>query len=133
MLVVRDRVVVAYTAMNAELCDPIYQDFLQETNIAVRPKYGPDVGRTGGLAEAILAERDRPRCNVFWNNEPLGTLRLERKGLLEAYRPPMADNFPAMDHSPKGFLAWLRPRPGADRQQQRRFRKREAAVDSRPG
>jgi iron(III) transport system substrate-binding protein len=95
--------VVVYTAIDPELCDPIYQDFLLETNIVVRPKYEADLARRGGLAEAILAERDRPRGDVLWSNEPLGALRLERQGLLEAYRPPMADNFPAMDRSPKGF------------------------------
>ncbi len=95
--------VVVCAAMDPELCDPIYQDFLLETNIAVRPKYAADSARQGGLAEAILAGRDRPRCDVLWNSEPLCVVRLERKGLLEAYRPAMADNFPAMDRSPKGF------------------------------
>ena len=38
-----------------------------------------------GWLQAILAERDRPRCDLFWNNEILNTLRLEREGLLRAY------------------------------------------------
>jgi len=36
-----------------------------------------------GLAERLLAERERPQCDVFWNNELLGTLDLAAKGALE--------------------------------------------------
>ena len=55
-----------------------------------------------GLAEAILAERDHPRCDLFWNNEILNTLRLDRAGLLESYEPPIAREYPAADRSPNG-------------------------------
>ena len=46
--------------------------------------------KTVGLTEAIIAERDRPRCDVFWNNEILNTLRLQKRGLLAVYRPAAA-------------------------------------------
>jgi len=35
-----------------------------------------------GLAEAISAEKDRPRCDVFWNNEEMRTRQLEAAGVL---------------------------------------------------
>ena len=95
--------VVVYTALDSEFSEPILQDFSQETGIAVSPKFDTESTKTVGLAEAILAESGRPRCDVFWNNEILNTLRLEQKGLLVAYHPPVADNYPAMYRSPKGF------------------------------
>jgi len=42
-----------------------------------------------------MAESDRPRCDVFWNNEILNSLRLEEQGLLEAYASPAAESYPA--------------------------------------
>jgi iron(III) transport system substrate-binding protein len=56
-----------------------------------------------GLVEAIIAERNRPRCDLFWNNEILNTLRLERQGLLEAYDSPVGQYYPDEFRSPDGF------------------------------
>jgi iron(III) transport system substrate-binding protein len=41
---------------------------------------------------------------VFWNNEILNTLRLQREGLLEPYRSPAAADFPDWARAPDG--AW---------------------------
>jgi iron(III) transport system substrate-binding protein len=95
--------VIAYTALDSEFSEPVYEDFTKSSGIAVRPKFDTEATKTVGLAEAILAERQRPRCDVFWNNEILNTLRLARAGLLEPYRPAAADAFPAMYRSPQGL------------------------------
>ena len=67
------------------------------------PKFDVESTKTVGLAEAIVAEKDRPRCDVFWNNEILHTLRLKRLGLLEAYQPPIAEEYPAAYRDPQGY------------------------------
>jgi iron(III) transport system substrate-binding protein len=95
--------VVVYTSQDSEFSEPIFDEFSQETNIAVRAKFDTESTKTVGLVEAIMAEKDRPRCDVFWNSEILNTLRLQQKGLLAAYHPPLEGNFPAMYRSPKGF------------------------------
>src|SRR5690606_9542611 len=41
--------------------------------------------------------------DLFWNNEILNTLRLERQGLLRAYKAPAAPDYPASMQSPKGL------------------------------
>lgn len=94
--------VVVYTALDSEFSEPIFADFTARTQIKVLPKFDTEAFKTVGLAEEIMAERRRPRCDVFWNNEILNTLRLENKGLLDAYHPPVAENYPAMYRSPKG-------------------------------
>jgi iron(III) transport system substrate-binding protein len=99
-----DNEVVVYTALDEEFSKPIFAHFAAETGAQVVPKFDTEATKTVGLTEAILAERRRPRCDVFWNNEILNTLRLERAGLLDEYRSPAAASFPGWAKSPDG--AW---------------------------
>jgi iron(III) transport system substrate-binding protein len=99
-----DNEVVVYTALDEDFSKPIFADFAAETGAQVVPKFDTEATKTVGLTEAILAERRRPRCDVFWNNEILNTLRLERAGLLDEYSSPVAAKFPDWAKSPDG--AW---------------------------
>jgi iron(III) transport system substrate-binding protein len=94
--------VVVYTALDGEFSRPIFRDFTAETGIQVRPKFDVESTKTVGLTQLILQEQNRPRCDVFWNNEILNTLRLERQGLLEVYRPQIAQQYPQAFRSPQG-------------------------------
>src|SRR6516165_10539569 len=78
--------VIVYTALDQEFSQPIFDEFTKKTGIVVRPKYDTESTKTVGLTQAILAERERPRCDLFWNNEILNTLRLDREGLLRSYK-----------------------------------------------
>jgi len=51
--------------------------------------------KTVGLTNLIIAEARRPRCDLFWNNEILNTLRLKEKGLLVPFQPSRAGDLPA--------------------------------------
>jgi iron(III) transport system substrate-binding protein len=95
--------VVVYSAQDKEFSEPIFADFTQASGVAVSLKHDTESTKTVGLAEAILAEKSRPRCDVFWNNEILHTLRLQKAGLLAAYHPPIAEKYPAAFRSPDGF------------------------------
>jgi iron(III) transport system substrate-binding protein len=97
-----DNEVIVYTALDAEFSEPIFADFTAATGIKVRPKFDTESTKTVGLTEAIFAERQRPRCDVFWNNEILNTLRLEQQGLLDVYHPPIAKAYPEAVRSPNG-------------------------------
>ena len=104
--------VVVYTALDAEFSKPILEKFGQATGTSVLPKFDVESTKTVGLTEAIIAESKRPRCDVFWNNEILHTLRLEKLGLLDAYQPTNAGDYPAdmqsPDHTWHGFAARAR-------------------------
>jgi iron(III) transport system substrate-binding protein len=76
--------VVVYCALDREFSEPILKDFEKETRIAVQAVYDVESTKSVALAQRILRERNRPRCDVYWNNEILNTLRLERNGLLAA-------------------------------------------------
>jgi iron(III) transport system substrate-binding protein len=94
--------VVVYAALDREFSEPVLKEFTQQTGIRVLPKFDEESTKTVGLVSAILQESNRPRCDVFWNNEILNTLRLEQKGLLEAYLSPVAKEYPAMYRSLNG-------------------------------
>ncbi|MFZ5833579.1 MAG: extracellular solute-binding protein [Planctomycetota bacterium] len=95
--------VVVYTALDPEFSKPILADFSKITGIDAQPKFDTEATKTVGLTQAIIAEKDRPQCDVFWNNEILNTLRLKQQGLLEPYEPRAAQAFPAMFRSPEGY------------------------------
>lgn len=104
--------VVVYTALDEEFSRPIFDAFTRETGIEVRAKYDTESTKTVGLANAIAAEAERPRADVFWNNELLHTLRLKHDGLLRV-QPLSADaRYPAEWRSPdndwRGFAARAR-------------------------
>ena len=94
--------VVVYTALDREFSEPILNDFTKATGVAVVAKYDVESTKTVGLTQAIMAETNRPRCDVFWNNEILNTFRLEEKGLLATYRSPAAGSYPEYFRSANG-------------------------------
>src|SRR6188472_4037364 len=94
--------VVVCAALDSEFSQPILDDFARDTGVQVRPKFDAESTKTVGLTNEIIQEANRPRCDVFWNNEILNTLRLEEKGLLEAYHSPVAASYPEMYRDPDG-------------------------------
>jgi len=97
------REVVVYTALDRGFSEPIFTEFTKRTGITVLPQYDTESTKTVGLANRIRAERARPRCDVFWNNEILNTLQLKAEGLLEPCKPPEASNYPDMWKDREGF------------------------------
>ena len=87
--------VTVFSALDSEFSEPLLDDFEQQTGIVVRKKFDVESTKTVGLVTRIIREEKRPSCDVFWNNEILHTLRLQKKGLLEAYISPSADGLPS--------------------------------------
>lgn len=77
---------VVYCAHDSVYADEILKDFEQQTGIHVDVRYDTEATKSLGLINLILQERRYPRCDVFWNNELLGTLDLQSQGLLEPYQ-----------------------------------------------
>ena len=75
-------------------------------------RYDTEATKSLGLVELLVREKDAPRCDVFWNNEPLGTMDLAERGLLAAYRGAGWDRIPPAfkdgDARWTGFAARLR-------------------------
>jgi iron(III) transport system substrate-binding protein len=96
------REVVVYTALDEEFARPMFEEFTRETGISVRARFDVESTKSVQLTQAILAERDRPRCDVFWNNEVINTLRLDKEGLLARYDSPAGRDYSAEYRSPDG-------------------------------
>ena len=107
-----DDEVVVYAALDREFSQPILDAFQRDTGVTVLDKYDIESTKTVGLVSAIIQERNRPRCDLFWNNEILHTLRLQKMGLLEVYASPAAVSFPenyrSADHDWFGLAARAR-------------------------
>ena len=69
--------------------------FAAESGLKVQTRFDTEASKTVGLVSALLEERARPRCDVFWNNEILMTIRLQRAGMLEPYDSSAAKPYPA--------------------------------------
>ena len=95
--------VVVYTALDRQFSEPILRRFTEETGIIVRAAYDTESTKTVGLVERIRAEAARPRCDVFWNNEIMHTLRLKAEGLLAPVQPAEAAHYPAAFRDPAGY------------------------------
>jgi iron(III) transport system substrate-binding protein len=92
--------VVLYCAQDQEFAEPHFETFHQRTGLTITPKYDTEAKKTVGLLTELIGEQQRPRCDVFWNNEPVGTVRLRKLGLLQPYDSPAAASYPASAKAP---------------------------------
>jgi iron(III) transport system substrate-binding protein len=103
---------VVYCAHDSVFSQQILDDFTKETGIAVTPRFDTEATKSLGLVNLIIREADAPRCDVFWNNETLGTIDLANRGLTQAYKGTGYDRIPAAFKDPDGqwcgFAARLR-------------------------
>jgi len=96
-------VVVVYTALDEMFSRPILAKFEEQTGLEVLPVYDTEASKTTGLVMRIINEANRPRADVFWNNELAQTIVLKHKGLLEAYASPAAEAIPERYKDPEHF------------------------------
>ncbi len=94
--------VVVYAALDRPFSEPVLDQFTSDTGVRVLASYDGESTKTVGLTSRIMAERARPRCDLFWNNEILNTLRLQQQGLLDVYTSPQAQHYPREFVSPDG-------------------------------
>ncbi len=97
--------VVVYTSLDQEFSEPLFAPFERQTSIRVRPVFDTEATKTIGLFGRLVTEAEggRARCDLFWNNEILNTLRLKEKGLLRPIEPASAAEFPDEFKDPDGF------------------------------
>jgi iron(III) transport system substrate-binding protein len=104
--------VVVYCAHDAVFAQGVLDRFTAKTGIPVSVRWDSEATKSLGLVERIAAERERPQCDVFWNNELLGTLDLAAKGALEPFRSTGWQRIPAAFRDPEarwaGFGARMR-------------------------
>lgn len=106
--------VVVYSALDREFAAPILAGFHRSTDEKIQPmpKYDVESTKTIGLVNRLIAEADEPVCDVFWNNEIMHTVRLQKLGLLQPHSWKVGSAWPedmrASDDTWCGFAARAR-------------------------
>ena len=95
--------VTVYCALDQVHSEPLLRQFERETGLTVGMQFDVEAVKTIGLTNKIVAEKDNPKCDVFWNNELVHTLRLKKMGLLEKYESPSAADIPDRFKDPEGY------------------------------
>jgi len=96
-----DRVVV-YCAQDAEYAQGVFAAFDGQGRRTVAAKFDTEANKSVSLTVELEQEAGRPRCDVHWNNEILGSIRLARKGVYAAYSSPNAADFPPWSRATDG-------------------------------
>jgi iron(III) transport system substrate-binding protein len=81
----RSQGVVVYTSQDQVYAEAILKQFEQQTGIEVRAVYDSESVKTVGLVNRLIAEKDHPQCDIFWNNEELRTRQLAAMGVVEKW------------------------------------------------
>ena len=92
-----------YVSTDRVFSEPVLRQFEERTGIQVNAVYDTEETKSTGLANRLLAERDRAQADVFWSNEPVRTLALRSRGVLAPYRSPAAEDIPAPFRDPEGY------------------------------
>ena len=103
---------VVYCAHDLEYAEPILMEFEKQTGIAIVLVGDTEANKSLGLVERLLREKAQPRGDLFWNNQALGTERLQQAGVLQPYRGSgyarIPSKYKAEDGSWTGFAGRLR-------------------------
>jgi iron(III) transport system substrate-binding protein len=118
---------VVYCAHDAIHAEKVLRDFEKQTGIPVSIRFDTEATKSLGLVELLIREKDAPRCDVFWNNELLGTLDLQERGILEPYKGTGFARIPAAFKDPAGHWAGF-----AARLRVYIFNTRSTQVEGRP-
>lgn len=95
--------VVLYTSLDRIFSEGILEKFESRTGITVKSVYDIEAAKTTGLVNRLIAEKNNPRADVFWNSEIARTLILKNKGILEPYKSISAQNIPAQFKDANGY------------------------------
>jgi len=95
--------VTIYVSTDRVFSEPILRAYEQQSGVHVNAVYDTEETKSTGLANKLLAEKNRPQADIFWSNEPVRTLVLKRNGVLAPYKSPNAEGIPATFKDPEGY------------------------------
>jgi len=103
---------VVYCAHDSLFSEDILREFEEQTGIPVSIQFDTEATKSLGFVNLLIREQNAPRCDVFWNNQVLGTLDLKEAGILLPYKGKgyqrIPDEYKDPDGLWTGFAARLR-------------------------
>ncbi len=94
---------VVYCAHDLLYAEEVLREFEQQTGISVVIVPDTEATKSLGLVQRLIREKDHPACDVFWNNQLLGTVELAEQGVLESYEGPGWQRLPEQFREPTGL------------------------------
>ncbi len=95
--------VVVYTSEDQVFSEPILNAFEAKTGITVKAVYDTEETKSTGVVNRLMGERANPQADVFWSNDPVRPIVLQRKGVLTAYRSPNRERIPPQYRDTEGY------------------------------
>lgn len=95
------RTVTLYTAIDEEYAKKVVEQFEKASGIQVLLRTDGEANKTSGLSAKLMAERDNPRADVWWSNEPFFTINLAEAGAFAPYESPEAKRIPSRFRDPQ--------------------------------
>jgi len=96
---------VVYCAHDSVYSQQILDKFQRQTGVSVSIRFDTEATKSLGLVNLLIREKNHPRCDVFWNNQVLGTLDLQQQGVLLPYKGPGYERIPETFKDPDGHWA----------------------------
>ena len=95
--------VVVYTSVDDVFARPIVNSFEKQSGINVKLVTDTEETKSTGLLNRLIAEKKRPRADVFWSGDPIRAAILKAKGVSAVYHSPAAKGLPARYSDPEGY------------------------------
>ncbi len=86
---------VVYSSADQEYAEVILKEAEAATGHKLVAVFDAEAAKTVGLERRLVAEKARPKADLFWNSEFLRTHRLDKQGLLAPTTLPAALGAPA--------------------------------------
>lgn len=97
--------VTAYVSADDGLAREVLAACTKATGIEVDAAFDTEANKTVGLERRLIAERDRPRADLFWSSEGFAPLRLAKAGVLRPLPSALVESWPAAHRDSSG--RWL--------------------------
>jgi iron(III) transport system substrate-binding protein len=94
-------------------------------------KYDSEATKSLGFINLLIQEKDHPQCDVFWNNELLGTCELQEQGVLAPYRGSGYERIPQRYKDSDGYWTGFAARMRVYIVNTDRMAADQAAIESR--
>jgi iron(III) transport system substrate-binding protein len=98
-----ERTVVVYSSADKEFAELIFKAYEQKTGVKVLPLYDTEETKTAGLTARLVAEKSRPRADVFWSSDTSRAVALVGQDVAAPYESPEAATIPTQYKSAAGL------------------------------
>lgn len=95
--------VIVYVSHDQDYAQPILEEFEKETKIKVKAVYDTEASKTVGLTNRLIAEKNNPQADVFWNNEVVRSVQLKKEEVLDIYKPDRYEEIDIIHKDPQGY------------------------------